>query len=93
MKAGDIVHRGRETGEITSFPTNDTARVSWFGSNPYNETVAIADLKIEGGQATTGQRSVTARHSKAKAKDMTEPSRHGYKAKGGPIERRYVDPS
>ena len=40
----------------------------------------------------TGDRVVTARYSKAKAKDLTDPRRHGHKAKGGPIERRYIEP-
>lgn len=38
-----------------------------------------------------GDRVVVARYSKAKAKDFTDPRRHGYKAKGGPIERRRIE--
>lgn len=56
--------------------------------------LAMKDAKPvnDESRATTGERSVVARHSKAKAKDYTDPHRHGYKAKGGPIERRHVDP-
>lgn len=41
---------------------------------------------------TTGQPLTPRRASKAKARDYTDPYRHGHRAKGGPIERRWVKP-
>ena len=41
-------------------------------------------------RATTGQPKHPRRYRKGVGLDRTNPHSHGYKAKGGPIERRFV---